>query len=118
VSAGSLRSAAELTQELRARLLLGCNRFYHGAIRGLHVRIVETTTVIHCASLADRMRVLDGFMGAALLRCRAGLADGDPRDGCCAVGGGAGAGGWQAVGDPHPSDWNLTPSCEIGAQPR
>ena|SRR6185295_17861242 len=58
------RSGAELTQELRARLLLGCDRASHATIRGLVVRLADNRTVIHCASLADRMRVLEALMGA------------------------------------------------------
>ena len=57
-------SAAELTQELRSRLLLGCDRASQATIRGLVVRLADDLTVIHCASLADRMRVLEALMGA------------------------------------------------------
>jgi hypothetical protein len=56
--------AAELTAELRAWLLAQSDRSYYGVIRGLQVSVVGDTTVIHCASVADRMHVLDALMGA------------------------------------------------------
>jgi hypothetical protein len=58
------RSAAELTHELRSRLLMQSDRSYHRVISGLQVRVADNTTVIHCASLADRMTVLESLMGA------------------------------------------------------
>jgi hypothetical protein len=58
------RSAVELTQELRSRLCMGCDRSYHRVIEGLHVHLADNITVIHCASLSDRLRVLEALMGA------------------------------------------------------
>lgn len=57
-------SAAELTQELRSELLLRCGRSHRRLITSLHVRVRGDTTVIHCASLADRLTILDALMGA------------------------------------------------------
>jgi hypothetical protein len=36
-------------------------------IGGLDVRVAESTTIIQCATLADRLALLDALMGA--LRC-------------------------------------------------
>jgi hypothetical protein len=57
-------SAAELNEELHARLLLQCDRSSYPVIRGLQVRVDGETMVIHCASLADRLTVLNSLMGA------------------------------------------------------
>jgi hypothetical protein len=43
---------------------MGCARSNQPLIRRLQARVAGDTTIIHCASLTDRMRVLDALMGA------------------------------------------------------
>jgi hypothetical protein len=63
------RSAAELTELLRDRLFAQHDRYYHPLIRGLQVRVAETTTIIHCATLSDRLAVLDVLLGVLRHLC-------------------------------------------------
>jgi hypothetical protein len=57
-------SAIDLTKELRSRLRVQCGRSYRRVIDGLAVQVAGDTTVIYCASLDDRLAVLDALMGA------------------------------------------------------
>ena len=49
---------------MQSRLRAQCGRSYQRVIDGLAVCITEDATVIVCASLADRLAVLDALLGA------------------------------------------------------
>jgi hypothetical protein len=57
------RYSVDLTRELRSRLRAQCERSYRWVVDGLEVHVADGTTVIHCATLADRLALLDKLMG-------------------------------------------------------
>jgi len=55
---------AAATDEIRARLLMQTHRNYRDLITSLTVRVAGAETVVHCASLDDRMTVVETMLGA------------------------------------------------------
>jgi hypothetical protein len=62
-----LPTADALTERLRERLLLSCDRPHRGVIQRLHIEVAGDITLIRYATLADAQIVQDQLLGAIRL---------------------------------------------------